>query len=34
VVERRHALEFDGGLRGLKERDKISGDFIVEAEVT
>jgi hypothetical protein len=34
VVERRHALEFDGGLGGLKERDKISGDFIVEAEVT
>jgi len=34
VVERRHALEFDGGLGGLKERDQISRDFIVEAEVS
>ena len=34
VVERRHTLEFDGGLGGLKERNQISGDFIVEAEVS
>jgi hypothetical protein len=34
VVERWHTLEFDGGLGGLKERNQISGDFIVEAEVS
>ena len=34
VVERRHTLEFDGGLGGLKERDQVSRDFIVEAEVS
>ena len=34
VVEGRHALIFDWGLGGLEERNEISGDFIVEADVS